>query len=61
MSASFVIYENALDVVQVIATDAEGDDIHYSLTGADKALFSISSSGLLAFLVAPDYEDPQRF
>jgi len=59
MSASFVIYENALDVVQVIATDAEGDDIHYSLTGADKALFSISSSGLLAFLVAPDYEDPK--
>ncbi len=59
MSASFVMYENALDVVQVIATDAEGDDIHYSLTGADKALFSISSSGLLAFLVAPDYEDPK--
>ena len=46
-------------MVQVTASDPDGDPVYYSVTGADKALFSISSSGLLAFLVAPDYEDPK--
>ena len=43
------------------ATDADGDTVAYSIgDGSDGALFSIdSSSGVLAFEAAPDFENPQ--
>ena len=40
------------------ATDQDGDDIEWSLNGADKALFTIDG-GVLAFKDSPDYEDPK--
>lgn len=56
-TASVSIQENTTTVTTVVAT---GGTITYSITGgADAALFTInSSSGALAFLVAPDYENP---
>ena len=53
------IDENLLNVVQVNATDKEDDLICYFVNGQDKAFFEISSSGLLSFKQAPDYEEPK--
>ena len=59
LNPSLAVDENSLNVVQVTASDPDGDPVYYSVTGADKALFTISGSGLLAFVSAPDYETPQ--
>ena len=59
LNTSLAVDENSLNVVQVTASDPDGDPVYYSVTGADKALFTISGSGLLAFVSAPDYETPQ--
>ena len=52
--------ENGLgQVADVNATDAEGDDITYTLTGVDAALFSINAdTGVVRFLATPDFESP---
>ena len=52
--------ENQVEVTYVEATDANNDDLVYSITGgADAALFKIiASSGRLRFMTAPDYEKP---
>ncbi|WP_197033386.1 phage tail protein [Bradyrhizobium sp. URHD0069] len=59
-TASITINENTTAVTTVTATDANGDPLTYSISGgADAALFGIgASTGVLAFLVAPDYETP---
>ena len=62
-STTFKPAENQTTVGTVAASDSDmGDDITgYTLNGgADQALFSIvSTSGVLTFLTAPDYEVPQ--
>jgi hypothetical protein len=52
--------ENAAGVVYAAtATDAEGDTLSYSLSGADAALFAIdAATGAVSFLAAPDFEAP---
>jgi len=60
-SASISIAENTTAVTTVTATDADGSAvITYSISGgADAAKFQIgSSSGVLTFISAPDYETP---
>ena len=55
------IAENATGVIYIAsATDADGDNISYSISGGDDSdKFSIATtSGSLQFLVAPDYENP---
>ncbi len=52
-NTSFITNVNSID-----DSDGENDGLSYGLSGADAALLSISSSGLLTFLVAPDYENP---
>ena len=60
-STSYTI-EEGVSIVQVLAGDADGTDENSSLTfsistgGADDGLFSISSTGELAFRSVPDYE-----
>ena len=50
--ASTVVYE-------AVATDADGDDITFSLSGDDAAYFSIDAiTGEVRFLATPDYEAP---
>ena len=57
---SISIAENSISVVQVSASDSDGDSLSYSITGgADQSLFTINSStGLLSFITAVDYENP---
>ncbi|WNO10367.1 retention module-containing protein [Teredinibacter sp. KSP-S5-2] len=53
------VNENAVDVGNYAATDPNGDNLTYSLVGADAALFQIDASGYLQFIQAPDYEAGQ--
>ncbi len=53
---SATVIENSTSVGTYAATDAEGDDVAYSLSGADSALFQIDSNGELSFITAPDYD-----
>ncbi|MBO9123106.1 MULTISPECIES: VCBS domain-containing protein [unclassified Rhizobium] len=46
-------------VYQTVAADPEGKPLTYSLSGADKDLFNISSTGAVTFKVSPDYEAPK--
>ena len=51
--ATFTAAENQTAIGTVIATDADGDNISYSISGNE---IEISSSGVLTFVSAPDYE-----
>jgi len=56
----FAIDENTTEITTIQATDAEGDNITYSIEGTDSALMMIGSmSGELSFISPPDYENPQ--
>ncbi len=56
----YAIDENTTEVARFKATDAEGDALTYSISGAHALLFSINaSSGVVAFQSPPDYENPQ--
>ena len=59
-SASISVDENTISTIYTAqATDADGDILTYSLTGADAEHFTIDPSiGDLAFTSAPDYENP---
>ncbi|WP_353740965.1 VCBS domain-containing protein [Pseudomonas fluorescens] len=63
-TASINVAENTTAVTTVAATDADlpAQTLSYSLlntAGTDFSKFSISSSGVLTFNSAPDYENPQ--
>lgn len=64
-NATITTAENTANaIIDYAATDAEGETEGKGLTwslggGADDALFSIDSTGLLRFKTAPDYEKPQ--
>ena len=56
----FVIDENTTEITTIQATDAEGDNITYSIGGSDSGLMTIGSiSGELSFISPPDYENSQ--
>jgi hypothetical protein len=58
--SDYAIDENSSDVATFKATDAEGDNITYSISGDDASLLSIeSSSGVLLFQSSPDFETPR--
>ena len=46
-------------VAEYTAEDPNGDDITWSLRGADRDKFELSNSGVLSFLSPPDFESPQ--
>ncbi|MEM7490401.1 MAG: putative Ig domain-containing protein, partial [Pseudomonadota bacterium] len=51
--------ENGTAVLQVQASDPEGEALTYTITGgADAALFEIDDTGALSFVTAPDFEAP---
>ena len=61
-AATVTLYENAMAVTTVKATDVDpGQTLAYSIVGgADKNSFVLeSSTGALAFATAPDYETPR--
>ena len=53
-SATFSAAENQTAIGTVAASDVDGDTITYSITGSDITINS--SSGVIAFASAPDYE-----
>ena len=59
-STSFDVAENSTAITTVAASDADGDDLTFSLTNTtDSSLFAIdAASGALAFTSAPDFENP---
>ena len=57
-SATASVAENQTSAIAVIATDADGDSLTYSLTGADSPAFAISATGVITFVAAPDFEAP---
>ncbi|MDB3959072.1 SUMF1/EgtB/PvdO family nonheme iron enzyme, partial [Opitutales bacterium] len=58
--ANQTTFENTSLILQVSATDINGDTLIYSITGGtDQSLFSIKSdTGELNFLSSPDFENP---
>ena len=51
--------ENTTTVTAVRATDRDGDDVTYDITGgADQDKFSLTNTRVLSFTTAPDFEDP---
>ena len=58
LSSSLTPNENQTSVVTVNASDIETSSLTYTVSGTDAAFFSISSSGVLSFRSAPDYEAP---
>ena len=53
------VEENQRLAYTTIATDADGDDLSYSLSGTDAALFTIDpNTGAVSFIDAPDFEAP---
>jgi hypothetical protein len=59
-SSSVSVPENQAAVTTVTASDADGGSLTYSISGgADAGKFTIdSSTGVLTFVTAPDYENP---
>ena len=51
--ATFSAAENQTAIGTVTATDAEGDDVTFTVSGSELA---ITSAGVLTFVEAPDYE-----
>jgi VCBS repeat-containing protein len=52
------VNENSVSVTTIEAGDVDGT-VGYALSGADAALFDISSTGVVTFIAAPDFETPK--
>ena len=61
-SSSFTVEENQTSVGSVTANDADGDSLTFALSGTDASSLSInSSSGVMTFKTAPDYETKSTY
>ncbi len=61
LAASIEVEENQTDVVTVGASDADGDQLSFSLSGDDASAFNIDSDGVLTFTTAPDFETKSSY
>ena len=53
------VLEGAASIATISASDPDNNSLTFAISsGDDQALFSITSSGLLSFAVAPDFETP---
>ena len=59
-SAAFIVDENQTAVGTVVATDADGDTLTYSIAGASELQIS-SAGGVVSFISAPDFETKSVF
>ena len=55
---AFEVQENSVGVGSVTASDPDGDQLEYVLSGSDSVKFSIDNEGYLSFLESPDFEAP---
>ena len=51
--------EGTTNGFMVNASDADGNSLTYSVSGNDGSKMSVSSSGVVSFINAPDYENPE--
>ena len=57
--ATASVAENQTLAYTAVATDGDGDDLSYSLSGTDAGLFTIDpATGVVSFIEAPDFEVP---
>ena len=65
LSSSIPVNEGVTEVVDVRATDADGDSLTYTISSQapsnDATNFSISSAGIISFNSAPDWENPSDY
>ena len=62
LPATLEVRENQTSVSTISATDADNDALTYSVGGVDADLLSIEElTGVLTFLVAPNYEEKSTF
>ena len=52
------VQENQTSAFTVSASDPDGDTLTYSISGNDVSQFTISTSGVVEFVNAPDFENP---
>ena len=57
-TSSYSVAENQTTAFTVSAADSDGNTLSYSLTGDDSSRFAVSSSGVVSFNTAPDFEAP---
>jgi len=55
---SISVEENQTSAFTVTASDADNDSLTYTILNNDSSLFTISTSGVVTFLTAPDFESP---
>ena len=55
---SISVQENQTSAFTITASDPDGDSLTYSISGTDSALLSVSTSGVVTFNSAPDFENP---
>lgn len=59
-SEAVEVAENSSEVsLSATASDADGDTLSYSISGDDADSFTVTSSGVVSFITAPDFESPQ--
>jgi len=52
------VQENQTSAFTITATDSDSSVLTYTISGTDSALFNVSSTGVVAFKTAPDFEVP---
>jgi plastocyanin len=55
---SYSVEEGATSGFTVSASDAEGNALTYSVSGNDASKMAVSSTGVISFVTAPDYDTP---
>jgi len=60
-NSAFTADENQTAIGSVVATDADGDDLIFSLGGTNASSFNISSTGVMTFKTNPDYETKSSY
>ena len=55
-AATFSLVEGETNIGSVTASDIDNDTLSYSVSGTDASAVIITSSGILSFVSAPDYE-----
>ena len=57
-TTSYSVEEGATSGFTVSASDAEGNSLTYSASGDDASKMAVSSTGVVSFVAAPDYDTP---
>jgi len=57
-TTSYSVVENQTSAFTITAADADGDALTFTIGGSDASLFTVSTSGVVTFNTAPDFESP---